>query len=170
MRRVSISGFIGELIPFQIRKPKLVAFVRAICAPLNAINIDFELFQTQNNLLLSHNAQVASLEHFINERLADELFTSVVVRTENDKKAVLYRHFKYEAETVTYARFKSETGTPTYCFNQADRFGTHDFVIDVQEPENIPLFAKIKAEAMKLNIAGKRFKVKHDDAFILSHE
>ncbi len=170
MRRININGFIAELIPFQIRKPRIVAFVRALCSPLNAINVAFEEFQSQNNLLLSHNAQVASLEHFINERLADELFTSVIVRTENDKKTVLYRFYKYEAETVTYAKFKSEEGIPTFCFNQADRFGTYDFVIDVQEPENIPLFSKIKSEALKLNLAGKRFKVKYNDTFILSHE
>lgn len=170
MRSININGFISELIPFQIRKPKLTGFIVAICKPLNGVKQDFEFIQNEYHQLLTHNAQLASLEHFINERLADDLFTAVVIRPENDKKPVQYTFFKSEAELVVYVRLKSEAVTPLYCFSQAERFGTYDYVIDVQEPENVPLFEKIKAEALKLNIAGKRFKVAHNDNYLLSHE
>ena len=63
---VDYYDFARKLIPYFLRKTKVLGLLRAILKPLQDLNGDFLVFRDAISFKLAFNAQIIYLEHYLN--------------------------------------------------------------------------------------------------------
>lgn len=76
--KVEINKLTALLLPSSLRKKKILAWLRALCYPLEKIRYDFEQTRAQNIYNLQYNSQVCYLRKVLNDRFDPE-FRRIII-------------------------------------------------------------------------------------------
>lgn len=135
-----------------LRKPRLLALMRAYCFPLMKIHADFMANRDSNLYTLSHNSQVCSMENVFNDRFDPQARRIYI--TDGFTKDRTYVYTRQENKPQYLGKL------PIY--NNGDYADTGlDFIVWVPaavflSPQDL---IELTALVNKYRLASKRFKI-----------
>lgn len=153
MFNVDLDKLINWLTPALLRKPKMFAWMRSLCAGLYSLYTEFMNKRDQDLYELSHDSRVFSMEAVLND--AFDYADRRIYITDGFTKERVYIYTPDEDKPL----YLDE---PVYLYNPEDYFDTGvDFVVWV--PTLVALTAQgmilLKALVNKYKLAGKRYAI-----------
>ena len=146
---LSIDKLVVLLLPTFLRKPKLVAWLRALATPLHKLLYDFQQARTADLYNLAHNSQVCYLRKALNDEFDSEQRR---IRIEDGKqKQRLYIYPRSANKPLYLGR--------VFLYQRGDYIdGGVDFIVVL--PKDLT-YDKYKLEALVnfYKLAGKRWQI-----------
>lgn len=157
MFNIDWDKFTRWLIPIQIRKPKLTAFVGVLFTPVKSLHQSLLAFRTSAGARAAVTNQTAVLEDELNLLMGLER-GQIVIRNQVYQKAGNYKYFLSENSSIKkYRYFLSENAPPTYSYTLAEQQGNEaDFIIYV--PPGVDT-SKVSAFIDKYKLPDKVYQI-----------
>lgn len=151
MFEIDLKRIAIVLIPIMIRKPRLMALVLALTAPLRNLQASFNVRRIQNLYRLNHNGQVCYLEGALNDAFDPDQRRIYIAEGDSFSQQYIYT----EAEQNT--RY---LGT-IYLRGDGDyEGGSRDFIVVVPDDFNESLYGfQIRAMINFYKLASKRYEI-----------
>lgn len=153
---IDIIILIQMLMPSILQKPRHLAWLKALLAPLMEIHEEFKIFRVEFNRRLRYNGQVIVLENLLNN-LFDIDDRGILVQTNPSGLSQIYLFNKEENQVPNYIYQKAE-GKPIYIFQKNENLQQiWDFEVIV--PDGILTAEQerqLKAITNKHKLDGKR--------------
>lgn len=87
---VDYNKLVILLLPTFLRKPKLIAFLRALITPLSNLHYQFLQHQRDDHYKLDHNWQVCYLEKVLNDRFDVSVKRIRIIEGEKYERQYIY--------------------------------------------------------------------------------
>lgn len=65
--KINFNRWATQLLPTHLRKPKILAFLRALISPIDSLHNDFLGYKKEDAVFLTHNSQVCYLVKALND-------------------------------------------------------------------------------------------------------
>jgi len=152
--------FIEDLLPVELRKPKMIAWLTNICKSERNIFEIFELFRLRVNECRRYSSQTLSLEAFLRLKFNNNGIN--IVNSFSDFDIILI-YWLFENQQFEFDYWLEETedeGFPNSYWLEEEANITlyYDFIVEVP----FILISKedeIKSYLNKIKLAGKRYKI-----------
>jgi hypothetical protein len=118
-----------QVLPYLLRRPRLLAFARALLAPAAELYGTFLSYTIQTRHELSYNGQTMQLERALNDRFDPALRRIQIINTQTYAQPV-YLNFEREQQAETYV-FTEAEGQPLYLSTYAEQVGQVGFTVRV---------------------------------------
>ena len=157
---ILFANFVNGIVPYDLWKPRMIAWVNSLIAPLQLLNGDFQSFVSSVRYKMYLTGQVIYLEHYLND-LFDASERRIYI---SDSLPALapFLYNKVDGEHLTIYN-KSEGQAPVYLYTKEDLSGQNDFIINV--PAVIPVTAnlekQIEAAVERYKQAGARYLIQN---------
>lgn len=149
----NITNWVSYLIPKQLRNVHLMAFVNALIAPLQQLNIATNNWTKYIFYQVQFNGQVVMLEHLLNDTF-DNTNRRITI-TDGEPTAIPTLRNKSEARPTMIIRNGAESGTPNIL--RPASFARPDFIINRNGANIDP--TKATAIINRYKIAAKTFTI-----------
>ncbi len=140
------------LVPFMLRKPKTLAFLKSITKPIRTLKSNFDLYRETTLFDLQINSQVVKLEQALNHYFDNELNRIYI---EDNDASVEQKYIFTEVEHKPLFLNTVYIGTPDESVGKGV-----DFIVYI--PTDIDYKYeeyRIKAVLNKNKLAGTRYKI-----------
>ena len=154
------------LLPINLRKLRIIAWMKVFISQVNRLKAIFLTYRTDSLFLITHNSQVASIEHFLNSKYnpsgtANDLSYegNGIYITDVNPGSQVYLRNDSEQGSLTYLYNDAENAADTYLYNAVELPNRAGFIVNVPDTFNIDLIELI-GFVNKLRLAGKKVTVK----------
>jgi len=154
-----------SLLPFSLRQPKTIAWLKVFVALIKKMKDDLLTYRNESLFFLAHNSQVIYLEHILNAKfnpdgnLNDGNYVGngiYISDPEVPEAVVIYNKSEVQAAPVIYN--KSEGQTAPILYNKSESGSLAGFIVNVPISFNADL-NKLRALVNSLKLAGKPVKI-----------
>lgn len=140
------------------KKPRILAFLESLLAPVQALNDDFETYIPIARRKATFTGQVVYLERLLNDEFDPTLRRIYIA----DGQANVLPPFVFnkveQRPAIIYN--KAENATPFYLYNSSEYFTEPDFIIMVPASVlNPAIQVRIERQVNQYKQAGKNFQV-----------
>nr|DAP86972.1 MAG TPA: hypothetical protein [Caudoviricetes sp.] len=152
MYNLNIDKLLVLLTPTFLRKPKVVAWLRALAIPLHKLLYEFQQARESDLYNLAHNSQVCYLRKALNDEF-DSLLRRIHIE-DGKKNARLYIYPRSSNKPLYLGK--------VYLYQRGDYIdGGVDFIIVL--PQGLE-YDRYKLEALVnfYKLAGKRWEINHN--------
>lgn len=134
MYNIDFQQIISDLLPWFLRKPVMLAWLKALLLPVSQLYNSFLQFRGVKLYEASYNGQVAELEYVLNDYYySDGTLRSIYIEDNTDLGEVyLYNVAELEQETHIY-NVSEVTEPETFLFNGAEGSESSDFIVFVPD-------------------------------------
>lgn len=151
---IDFDTLVQMLLPVKLRKPRQVAWLKALVAPVATNYATFTVYRLEKEYELANNGQVCYLEKVLNDRF-DPTTRSIVVADTPDIDPVYYYLDAENKEEYVYLASEAQ---PVHYFLEAETVGGPDF--DVQVPALVTFDdAELKALVNKYKLVGRAYTI-----------
>lgn len=153
------QSFIKDLLPVKYRKPRIIAWLKALCVRPRLIFEEFQSFVAATNECIAYNSQTASLEAFLRFKFSEPLIT--IVNDFSDVEPVFTYWLREDQVFHTVYWLSEQDSEPVYWLSEYNDVDLNwDFIVEA--PTYISaLESLLKAYINKLKLVGKRYKIEY---------
>ncbi len=127
--RIDINLLVWLLLSFQMRKPKIAAFIFSLVSPLKSLHFKWRKYREDNLYNLQHNGQVCYLRKALNDQF-DPTLRRIRIGAATRRDTV-YIFKENEEQNEPHAYTEDEDGT-IWIFTEGEtEDGGADFVVYV---------------------------------------
>jgi hypothetical protein len=155
--QIDIDKLILRLLPVDLQKPKMIAFLRALLVPFMAIHADFLAFRTDSNSRAKLNGQTQILENLLNRRIAS---AANLIRILNNSLRLdaVYVFNEPELQTELFINNVLE-GDGLFLSNSSEGESLYDFIVQVPAAVSALERQQIRAIVNQYKIATKNYEI-----------
>lgn len=155
--QIDIDKLILRLLPVDLQKPKLFAFVRALLSGFMTIHTQFLAFRTDSNNRAKLNGQTQILENLLNRRIASA--TNLIRILNNSLRLdAVYLFNQPELQPDVFVSNSAE-GDPLFLSNATEGDNLYDFLVQVPAVVSALEQSQIRAIVNQYKIATKSFEI-----------
>lgn len=146
-----------QLLPYLLRRPRLLAFARALTQPAAELYATWLRYTIQTRHELSYNGQTLQLERALNDKFDPTLRRIQIINTQTYAVPV-YLNFIREQEAETYVYSAAEGLPGLYLLTYAEQIGQVGFTVRVPavlRPQELALRTRIN----QLKIALVKYRI-----------
>lgn len=153
-RNFNLYDYCSQLLPPLLRRPVLMAFLRALLRPVDDILQRYKDSTDEANARVSYTAFTAHMEKHLNDLLGTE---GVYIRDWMIEQTI-YLAFKEENSAPDYLAFKEENQTVVYISNDRRLLGGFEVMVpsDIATEQNLQM---VHDHVQRYKFAGKKYKV-----------
>jgi len=157
-----------KLLPLNLRKEKVIAWVKVFVSQIKEMKDSFALYRSEKLFFLAHNSQVIYLEHILNNRFNPngndqdpDYEGNGIYISDGQEFDETYINNTSELADDTYIYNSSESGfDEVYIYNRSESLEFVGFVVNVPDTFNVNE-NELKALVARLKLAGKQFEIKY---------
>lgn len=162
---INFDTLAKTLLPFALRRSRIVNLLHCIHAPLRTMYADFTRFRTEKEYRLAHSGQVCSLEKVLNDSspvsgiyITDGVYTEdVLLPADGSSEYANYQvYFPADANDTEQVYI----GTGGTFFDGSADFIIH-FPVALQSSNYTDAMNKLIALADMYKLAGKRYEINY---------
>ena len=150
--RVDFDYLAALLLPALLRGPRLLAWLRALLAPLRQLYATFLLYAEAARIELSYNSQTIVLESALNDQFDPDL-RRITIDNSDTELQPLYFNLRSEQQPEKYLRLVAEGPPWTYAYLYAEFATQIDFTV------RVPVALRTPQRTDQLNARVRRFKL-----------
>lgn len=150
--RVDIPRLTALLLPALLRKPRLLAWLGALLAPLQQLYAAFLLYAEAARIELSYNSQTIVLEGALNDQF-DPDARRIRIDNSDTELQPLYFNFLSEQQPEKPILFVVESPPWTYAYQYVEFSTQTDFTV------RVPRLLRTAQRTDQLNARIRRFKL-----------
>jgi hypothetical protein len=157
--RFTLGSLVAGLLPVLLRKPRMLAYLNALVAPVATLYVDFLAYEASTRLELSFNGQTLAFERALNVRF-DPVFRRIRIINSDAQTESTYDNFIREGQPWQYMTFKREGPPWLYDYGFAELQNQVGFVVRV--PQSLaPKEPAIIARVRQLKLAMIKFRIQY---------
>ena len=167
MFKSDLYHIVQLLIPSELRHPKIAAWIKVLISQVKKLMAIFTAFRTDTLFLISHNSQVAYLEHYLNaifnpdgNKNDPDYNGNGIYITDATPVKETFLYNGNEHGPATYLYNTAEHGSKTYLYNDQEYAARVGFIINVPTNFNINN-SELISRVNRLRLAGKQFKIQN---------
>lgn len=130
MYNFDVYNFFIRLVPWFLRKPVFLGFLKVLASGIQYVVDALAVFQENTQYYFYFNSQVCYLEQVLNETFPDG-DSEIYIETLFLSPVFFYN--KIEERPAIYLYNKIEDETPFYLRNRIENFGVGQFIVWVPE-------------------------------------
>ena len=150
--RVDFGYLAGLLLPTLLRKPRLLAWLAALLAPVRQGYLTFLLYAEAARIELAYNSQTIVLESTLNNQFDPDL-RRITIDNSDTELQPLYYNLRSEQQPDKYLGFAAEGPPWVYAYYYAEFATQIDFTVCV------PVVLRTAQRTDQLNARIRRFKL-----------
>lgn len=129
MPSIDFNNIASKIVPFQLRKSRVIDYLKSLLKPLVFINNLFSNAQIKIDKDVLYTGQIIYLERLLND-LYDNTIRGIYIQdVANISKT--YLHNRIEVRPPYYLYNRSESEPPKYLKNRTEYFNNNRFTIHV---------------------------------------
>ncbi len=150
--RVHFDYLATLLLPSLLRRPLLLAWLKALLAPLRQRYYDFLVYAEATRIELTYNSQTIVLEGALNDQF-DPTLRRIIIDNSDTELQPLYFNFLSEQQPEKYILFAAESPPWTYAYLYNEFTSQIDFTV------HVPLVLRTPQRTDQLQARIRRFKL-----------
>ncbi len=152
----NIQNFVSNALPYILRKPKILAFVKCLFLPFQNTIYQLLIYIETTRYNLKITGQTIVLQNFLNDKM-DFIQRRIII--EHPIIAENYIWKKIENQSSDFVPFKNEPYNTFFVkYKNENEIGILDFMVKI--PADISLqIPKIKALVEAYKLAGKTYQI-----------
>jgi len=150
--RVDFERLVWLLLPALLRRPRQVAWLRALTAPVRTLYNQFVAYEAQTRRELSYNSQVLLFELYLNDKF-DPGRRRIYIENADTALQPVYLTFLDEEQENPMVHFKGENMPWLYLYLY------HQVVFNTQTDFTVHAPASLQSQAGQLHAAISRLKL-----------
>lgn len=150
--RVDFDYLATLLLPSLLRRPRLLAWLHALLAPVRQLYADFLAYQAASFQELAYNGQTIVLEGALNDGFDPDLRRIRIDNSDVDLQP-LYFNFRSEQQPDKYLLFAPESPPWTYAHLYQEFATQTDFTV------HVPVMLRTDQRTNQLHARIRRFKL-----------
>ncbi len=150
--RVNFDYLATLLLPSLLRRPRLLAWLKALLAPLRQLYYDFLLYAEATRIELTYNSQTIVLEGALNDQF-DPSLRRIRIDNSDTELQPLYFNFRSEQQPEKYILFAAESPPWTYAYLYREFTSQIDFMV------HVPLVLRTPQRTNQIQARIRRFKL-----------
>jgi hypothetical protein len=165
---VNYFDFVRKLIPYFLRKPITLDFIKSIVKGLQTTNNQFNVFRDDISFRLAFNSQIIYLEKYLNTVYPNNFpYLSNIHILDGSNVAYFYVYNEIENQSPVYFNNYGETFDPLYINNSTDNnqsITNKSFAINVPNSikNGVGFDENLLIKRVNFyNLAGKTFEIKY---------
>lgn len=130
MKRLNLNYLINQLIPFVLRRPKMVSWLLACLKPLEPLNDSFQQFAEETPINATYNGQTIILQYALNWIFGTPQGT-IWIENVNNTLTTTYIFTNAESQPERYIYLASEAAVPTHIYQNQEFSTSEDFIVHI---------------------------------------
>jgi hypothetical protein len=159
MKKLNIINIIQNLLPPSKRKPIMVAFLKVLTAPLQALNNWIaDVYYPDVTRRTRWNSQVILFSKLLNDLHNGGNYSNRIYIT-NGESELEYNYFYNQSENEPISMYNADENLPLYNYNWIEYEVPYDFVVNYP----VALEAKVKqieSSVRKYKVVGTNYIMK----------
>ena len=149
-------------LPSLLRKPRLLAWLYALLAPLKQLYLTFLLYAEAARIELTYSSITIILEGALNDQF-DPNLRRIVIDNSDTELQPLYFNFLSEQQPARYLLFAAESPPWTYAYLYSEFTSQVDFTVHVPAQLRSPQRTdQLNARIRRFKLAMRRYQLLFD--------
>ncbi len=159
--RLHFGDLAAQLLPALLRRPRLLAWLAALLAPLETLYQEFVAYQRATFQELAYSSQTLVFEGALNDGF-DAGSRRICIENADRELAPFYLNFRDENQAEQYLWFAADRQPWRYCYQYIEFSTQLDYVVRVPSSLYTPEFnTRLNARVLRFNLATRRFAISY---------